>query len=42
MERVNRTDPFTLTADDGSPILLTPGRTFVELSDVVDHGTAWS
>ena len=25
------TDPFTLTADDGTPIELTPGRTFVEL-----------
>ncbi len=40
--RENRTDPYTLTADDGSPILLNPGRTFVELSDVVDHATAWS
>ena len=25
------TEPFVLTADDGSPIELTPGRTFVEL-----------
>jgi hypothetical protein len=40
--RANRTDPYTLTADDGSPILLNPGRTFVELSDVTDHATAWS
>jgi hypothetical protein len=39
--RANRTDPFTLTADDGSPILLNPGRTFVELSDIADHATAW-
>jgi hypothetical protein len=23
--------PFTLTADDGSPILLQPGRSFIEL-----------
>jgi Protein of unknown function (DUF3048) C-terminal domain len=29
--RADRTQPFTLTADDGSPIVLTPGRTFVEL-----------
>ena len=29
--RTDRLHPFTLTADDGSPILLTPGRTFVEL-----------
>ena len=29
--RADRTAPFTLTADDGTPIVLTPGRTFVEL-----------
>jgi hypothetical protein len=29
--RDDRLKPFTLTADDGSPILLTRGRTFVEL-----------
>lgn len=29
--RADRLAPFTLTADDGSPILLTPGRTFIEL-----------
>ncbi|HAP75528.1 MAG TPA: hypothetical protein DCR14_05535 [Acidimicrobiaceae bacterium] len=29
--RADRTEPFTLTADDGTPILLTPGRTFVQL-----------
>lgn len=29
--RAERLAPFTLTADDGTPILLTPGRTFVEL-----------
>ena len=39
--RANRTDPYTLTADDGTPIELTPGRTFVELADIVDHGTTW-
>lgn len=32
--RADRLEPFTLTADDGSPILLTPGRTFVELPRV--------
>lgn len=29
--RADHLQPFTLVADDGSPILLTPGRTFVEL-----------
>ena len=29
--RANKLVPFTLTADDGTPIVLTPGRTFVEL-----------
>ena len=29
--RPDRLAPFTLTADDGTPIELTPGRTFVEL-----------
>ncbi|MGE0507343.1 MAG: DUF3048 domain-containing protein [Acidimicrobiia bacterium] len=29
--RNDRLQPFTLTADDGSPIELTPGRTFIEL-----------
>lgn len=29
--RHDRLDPFTLTADDGSTIELTPGRTFIEL-----------
>lgn len=29
--RSTREAPFTLVADDGSPILLTPGRTFIEL-----------
>ncbi len=29
--RPDRFAPFTLTADDGTPIELTPGRTFVEL-----------
>jgi Protein of unknown function (DUF3048) N-terminal domain/Protein of unknown function (DUF3048) C-terminal domain len=30
--RTDRLSPFQLTADDGSPILLTPGRTWVELA----------
>jgi hypothetical protein len=30
--RADRLDPFTLTADDGSTIELTPGRTWVELA----------
>ena len=29
--RADRLQPFTLTADDGTPIHLTPGRTFIEL-----------
>ena len=29
--RPDRLAPFTLTADDGTPIELTPGRTCVEL-----------
>jgi hypothetical protein len=32
--RDDRLKPFTLTADDGSPMLLTPGRTWVELARV--------
>ena len=30
--RAADTDPWTFVADDGTPILLTPGTTFVELS----------
>ncbi len=30
-ERAARTDPFSLIDDDGNPIELTPGRTFIEL-----------
>jgi len=30
--RTDRLNPFTLTADDGTPMLLTPGRTWVELA----------
>ncbi|HEY5423307.1 MAG TPA: DUF3048 domain-containing protein [Ilumatobacteraceae bacterium] len=30
--RNDRLNPFTLTADDGTPMLLTPGRTWVELA----------
>jgi hypothetical protein len=29
--RADKSAPFTLTADDGMPILLQPGRTFIEL-----------
>ena len=32
--RDDRLKPFTLTADDGTPMLLTPGRTWVELARV--------
>ncbi len=32
--RDDRLKPFALTADDGTPILLTPGRTWVELARV--------
>ncbi len=32
--RQDRLKPFTLTADDGTPMLLTPGRTWVELARV--------
>ncbi len=32
--RDDRLQPFTLTADNGDPILLTPGRTWVELARV--------
>lgn len=33
-ERVDRLAPFTLTDDNGAPILLSPGRTFVEIPRV--------
>src|SRR3954447_11971122 len=33
-KRPDRLVPYTLTADDGSPIKLTPGRTWVELARV--------
>jgi hypothetical protein len=29
--RADRLDPFTFTDNDGAPMLLTPGRTFIEL-----------
>ena len=32
--RDDRLHPYTLTADDGTPILLTPGRTWIELARV--------
>lgn len=34
--RADRLQPFTLTDDDGDPILLTPGRTWVELPRAED------
>jgi hypothetical protein len=39
--RVDRTSPIVLTRADGTAIELTPGRTFVEMADIVDHGTTW-
>lgn len=39
--RPDRLSPYTLVATDGAPIELTPGRTFVEMADVADHGTTW-
>jgi hypothetical protein len=33
-DRSDRLKPFTLTADDGTPVLLTPGRTWVEFARV--------
>jgi hypothetical protein len=30
--RKDRLDPYQLTADSGNPVLLTPGRTWVELA----------
>jgi Protein of unknown function (DUF3048) N-terminal domain/Protein of unknown function (DUF3048) C-terminal domain len=39
--RKDRTAGFTLTGADSKAIKMTPGRTFVELADVIDHGTAW-
>jgi hypothetical protein len=37
--RPDRLQGYTLTAADGSPIKLAPGRTFIELADVADHNT---
>jgi hypothetical protein len=37
--RANNTAPITLTAPDGAPIELEPGRTWVELADALDHDT---
>lgn len=34
--RDDNTQPFTLIADDGTPMLLTPGRTFIELPRTQD------
>jgi hypothetical protein len=39
--RDDRTAGYTLTAADGTPIKMAPGRTFVELGDIADHGTTW-
>jgi len=38
--RADNTQPYTLTADDGTPMLLTPGRTFVELPRTQDTITS--
>ncbi len=38
--RESRTDPFTLTDSNGAPILLNPGRTFVELADANSYSLA--
>ena len=40
--RPDRTSPIILTTPEGTPIEITPGRTFVEMADVADHGTTWS
>ncbi|MET0580318.1 MAG: DUF3048 C-terminal domain-containing protein, partial [Ilumatobacteraceae bacterium] len=37
--RPDRTSPIDLRTPDGAVIELTPGRTFVEMADVTDHGT---
>ncbi|MET0147377.1 MAG: DUF3048 domain-containing protein [Ilumatobacteraceae bacterium] len=37
--RADRTSPISLTTPEGAVIELTPGRTFVEMADVLDHGT---
>jgi hypothetical protein len=37
--RPDRLSGYTLTAPDGSPIKLAPGRTWIEMADVADHGT---
>jgi hypothetical protein len=39
--RYDRTSPISLARADGTPIELTPGRTFIEMADIVDHGTSW-
>jgi hypothetical protein len=39
--RADRTSPITLTTPEGASIEITPGRTFVEMADVLDHGTTW-
>ena len=38
-ERADKTSPITLRTPEGAPILLAPGRTWVELADTVDHNT---
>ncbi len=38
-ERDVRTDPINLYTPEGEPILIAPGRTWVELADTVDHNT---
>lgn len=36
--RLTPTDPFTFETDDGEPIMLTPGNTWVELAEAIPSG----
>lgn len=38
-ERRVKTDPINLRTPEGKPIVIAPGRTWVELADTVDHDT---
>jgi hypothetical protein len=38
-QRADRTSPIDLRTPEGAPILIAPGRTWVELADTVDHNT---
>jgi Protein of unknown function (DUF3048) N-terminal domain/Protein of unknown function (DUF3048) C-terminal domain len=41
-ERASRTDPFTFTDSNGAPLLIHPGRTFVELADAGSYSLSES